>query len=239
MDCRSSSCSASRKPRVDDAWAVWDEAQLASDATPLGRAIRPLAALVPAGGRWFAGRSIGRTLRPRADRPRNSGGGPARRRGPLPPDRLPDGRRRPRRSRSGRPRRGRASPGPSLRPASLPPAPPVASRTTRSPADARNRRCPARRPNARPRAGRSPWRRCPVLGPGRGAAPGRADGRPAPAAGRVRRRGHPCRAGPAADVGAAPADPAPRGRTRTRPSFHRRRQQTAPSPTAPPERSYR
>jgi hypothetical protein len=45
---------------VDDAWSVWDQAQLASDATPLGRAARPLVALVPAGGRWIAGRSMGR-----------------------------------------------------------------------------------------------------------------------------------------------------------------------------------
>lgn len=45
---------------VDDAWSVWDRAQLASDATPLGRATRPLVALVPAGGRWIAGHSMGR-----------------------------------------------------------------------------------------------------------------------------------------------------------------------------------
>lgn len=45
---------------VDDAWSIWDHAQLASDATPLGRATRPLVALVPAGGRWIAGRSVGR-----------------------------------------------------------------------------------------------------------------------------------------------------------------------------------
>lgn len=46
---------------VDAAWSAWDRAQLASDATPLGRAARPLLALVPWGGRWIAGRSIGRT----------------------------------------------------------------------------------------------------------------------------------------------------------------------------------
>ena len=48
-------------PAVEDAWAVWDGAQLASDATALGRALRPLVSLVPAGGRWFVARSMGHT----------------------------------------------------------------------------------------------------------------------------------------------------------------------------------
>lgn len=39
-----------------DAWEAWSDAQLASDATPLGRVLRPIVALVPFGGRWTAGR---------------------------------------------------------------------------------------------------------------------------------------------------------------------------------------
>lgn len=45
-------------PVVDDAWAAWESAQLTSDATPLGRALRPLVALVPHGGRWTAARWV-------------------------------------------------------------------------------------------------------------------------------------------------------------------------------------
>lgn len=41
-----------------DAWEAWADAQLASDATPLGRVLRPIVALVPFGGRWTAGRSF-------------------------------------------------------------------------------------------------------------------------------------------------------------------------------------
>lgn len=47
---------------AEDAWAAWDGAQVASDATPVGRELRPLVCLVPARGRWTAGRSIGESV---------------------------------------------------------------------------------------------------------------------------------------------------------------------------------
>jgi hypothetical protein len=44
---------------VDGGWAAWDAAQVASDATALDAGVRALVVLVPAGGRWIVGRSVG------------------------------------------------------------------------------------------------------------------------------------------------------------------------------------
>lgn len=45
------------RPRIDDPerlWSRWDEAQLASDATRVGRLLRPLVGLLPLAHRWYA-----------------------------------------------------------------------------------------------------------------------------------------------------------------------------------------
>ena len=47
---------------VGDACAAWLEAQLAADATMLGRRFRPTVELVPAGRLWYVVRSVGEVI---------------------------------------------------------------------------------------------------------------------------------------------------------------------------------
>lgn len=53
---------ASIRPRIRDGertWMQWEVAQLASDATAIGRLYRPAICLLPIGRRWYAVRSFG------------------------------------------------------------------------------------------------------------------------------------------------------------------------------------